>query len=251
MTKGTITPRMLESGCFMNIPKMHLWLKRILSVGFAAVFCVAGGLSQDFPPEFKGKIDSLIVTAYNDAAGEFPCKVDSSGRPRMMDWKDLEKCFNDADERIDWDGLSRRIAALRQERGLPREDVSSLVEAALTAHAIPYSRVFTFKKKDALLPLSNTVLKFLPAESFKDLPVFDKATGKQIGKFLGVFAYEKSGGLSAANSYRLFMFQYTDMTGDVQTPALGTRLLLDNYGVPWDEARPRGSFRLSSNQLRY
>jgi hypothetical protein len=119
----------------------------------------------------------------------------------------------------------------------------------MSAHAIPYNRVFKVKKKDALLPLSNTVLKFLPDGSLMDLPVFSKRLKEQIGTFAGAFTYERSGGLSAATTYRLSMFQYKDTKGDLQMPSLQNRLLLDSFGVPWEEASTQPGFRLTIDKL--
>jgi hypothetical protein len=239
-----------KADVFMNM-KLRMWLRQTLWAGIAIGLCVAGIPAQDLSSEFGAKIDSLIVNAYQTAVEEFPCKPGTGGNPRMIDWKDLEKCLNGADDRVDWNGLAGQIETLRQDQGVPREDVTGIVESALSAHAIPYDRVLTVKKKDALLPLSNTVLKFLPEESLKGLPVYDRRLKKQIGTFFSSFTYEKSGGLSAANNYKLSLFQYTDLKGDLQAPMLNNRLLLDSYGVPWADASSRPGFRLTSNRLGF
>jgi len=223
----------------------------IFCIAIVAGLCAANVSGQDYSYEFEAKIDSLIVSAYQIATQEFPCKPDTGGKPRMIKWQDLEECLNDADDRVDWDTLTRQIEDLRLEEGLLREDVSPIVESALSAHVIPYSQVLTVKKKDALLPLSNTVLKFLPEDSLKGLSVFDKNLKKQIGTFFSGFTYEKSGGLSASNTYKLSLFQYTDLTGDLQAPTLNNRLLLDSFGVPWEDASSRPGFRLTSNRLGF
>ena len=217
-------------------------------VCFVSGFCAVDSPCQYITTEAEAKIDSLIVEAYQSAEEEFPCKVKASGNPRMIRWKDIEDCLNDAEERVDWENLYRQIETLRVDGGFLQPDILEAVESALSAHAVPYTRVFEVNKKEALLPLSNTVLKFLPSDSLIDLPVFDKRTKKQIGTFSGVFTYEKSGGLSAANSYKLAFFQYTDMKGDLQTPTV-RNLLLDSYGVPWEDASSMPGFRLTSNKL--
>ena len=235
----------------MDIPKLKRWLKLALSASILAALCAANVLSQDYSPEFRVTIDSLIVSAYQTAAEEFPCKPDAGGNPRMISWKDLEQCLNDADDRVNWDGLSTQIEALRLNEGLLRQDVTPVVESAFSEHVIPYNQVLIVKKKDALLPLSNTVLKFLPPEALKGLPVFDKKLKKQIGTFFSSFTFERSGGLSAANTYKLSMFQYTDLTGDLQTPIVSGGLLLDLFGVPWEDASTRPGFRLTTNKLGF
>jgi hypothetical protein len=232
----------------MNISKIKARLLFTACICFISVSFVVDSPCQNITAEAEAKIDSLIVAAYQSAVEEFPCKVDASGNPRMIHWQDIEKCLNDAEERVDWANLHKQIETLRVDGGFLQWDMLDAVESALSAHAIPYTRVFKVNKKEALLPLSNTVLKFLPPDSLMDLPVFDKRTKKQIGTFSGAFTYEKSGGLSAANSYKLAFFQYTDMKGDLQTPAVRD-LLLDSYGVPWDEASSQPGFRLTSNKL--
>lgn len=206
---------------------------------------------RDLSGEFEAKIDSLIAAAYRTASGEFPCKPGTRGNPKMIKWQDLDKCLKKAEDRVDWETLSGQIEALRIDEGLLREDLSPIVESALSAHVIPYSQVITVKKKNVLLPLTNSVLKYLPEDSLKGLPVFDKKLKKQIGTFFSSFTYEKRGGLSAANNYKLSYFQYNDLEGDLQAPTLNNSLLLDSFGVPWEDASSRPGFRLTSDRLGF
>ena len=233
----------------MNILNLKTRFKLTAGVCLMAGCCIAPCFSQELTPVFKTRIDTLIVSAYRTAAEEFPCKPKTDGKPRMIRWQDVEKCLNDAEERIDWEDLTRQIEALRDEGGFSRVDVYEAVESSMSAHAITYDRVFSVKKKDALLPLSNTVLKFLPEDSLIDLPVYSKRLKAKIGTFAGGFTYERSGGLSGSTTYRLSMFQYKDLRGDMQTPAIGNRLLLDSFVVPWEAASSRPGFRLTVYRL--
>jgi len=233
----------------MMIQKIKTWPKFAAWFCFISCFCVPDSPCQYVTAEAEAKIDSLIVTAYQSAVEEFPCKVKTDGNPRMIRWQDIEECFNDAEDRVDWENLTQQIETLRTDGGFLKADIFEAIESALSAHVISYTRVFKVNKKEALLPLSNTVLKFLPHDSLMDLPVFDKRMKKQVGTFSGVFTYERSGGLSVANSYKLAVFQYTDMKGDIQTPSMNNRLLLDSYGVPWEDASSLPGFRLTSNKL--
>jgi len=232
----------------MNILKIRAWFKLAIGISLVFGFCGADGQCQVVSHEFEAKIDSLIVAAYQAATEDFPCKMKAKGNPRMIRWQDVDACLNEADDRVDWEGLSLQIETLRQDENLLRADVSDVVESALAAHAIPYNRVISVDKNDALLPLSNSVLKFLPDGSLMGAPVFDKRTKEQVGTFAGVFIYEKSGGLSAANTYKLSIFQYTNLRGEIQVPA-GDRLLLDSYGVPWKDAVDQPGFRLTPNRI--
>lgn len=207
------------------------------------------GAGQDLNSVYKTKIDTWILSAYRTATEKFPCKMDTGGKPKMIRWQDVEKCMNEAEERIDWQTLTQKIEDLRQEGGFSRAEFYEAVQSSMSEHAIPYNRVFKVKKKDVLLPLSNTVLKFLPDGSLMDLPVFSKRLKEQIGTFAGAFTYERSGGLSAATTYRLSMFQYKDTKGDLQMPSLQNRLLLDSFGVPWEEASTQPGFRLTIDKL--
>jgi hypothetical protein len=239
------------NGFFMNIPKFRSWTRSMCLAAFCAALMAGDVCGRDLSGEFEAKIDSLIVAAYRTASGEFPCKPGTGGSPKMIQWQDLDKCLKKAEDRVDWEALSGQIEALRIDAGLLREDLSPIVESALSAHVIPYSQVITVKKKNVLLPLTNSVLKYLPEDSLKGLPVFDKKLKKQIGTFFSSFTYEKRGGLSAANNYKLSYFQYNDLEGDLQAPTLNNSLLLDSFGVPWEDASSRPGFRLTSDRLGF
>lgn len=233
----------------MNILNIKARFRLVLGACLTAIFYAVPSPCQELTSVFKTRIDTLIVSAYRTAAKEFPCKPKTGGKPRMIRWQDVEKCLNDAADRIDWEDLTRQIEALREEGGFSRLEVYDAVEDSMSTHAMTYDRVFTMKKKDALLPLSNTVLKFLPDDSLIDLPVYSKRLKEKIGTFAGSFTYERSGGLSAANTYRLAMFQYKDLRGDLQTPTISNRLLLDSFGVPWEDASTQPGFRLTVDKL--
>jgi hypothetical protein len=215
----------------------------VLVAGFAVL-----GYSQDSFDDLPAKVDALISDAYRSAAAEFPCKLKTRGKPKMLRWQDVDKCLNNANDRVDWDGLSQKLQVIRDRDRFQRIDISSAVEASLSAHAIPFDKIFVVKEIEALLPLSNSLLKFLPADSLLNLPVFNKS-GERVGTFSGVYTYERMGGLAAANSYRMSFFQYTDLNGKMQTPASGGRLLLDSYGIPWKGAISQPGFRLPSDRL--
>jgi hypothetical protein len=166
----------------------------------------------------------------------------------MIRWQDVEDCLNGAEANVDWESLSRQLQKMRQDGGFSKTDVSPVVESALTAHAMQYDKVFSVKEKESLLPLSNTLLKFLPADSLQDLPVYAKS-GERIGTFAGVYSFEKTGGLNAANYYRMSMFQYLDLRGSIQSPAIAGRLMLDSFGVPWKDAATQPGFRLTADKL--
>ena len=212
------------------------------------ILCLAQrGVSQEIPNNVREKIDAAIEGAYQAAAGEFPCKLKARGKPGMLHWELVDRCLNDASARVDWDSLARGLENLRRNGpGVAQVGFSAAVEASLTAHAVPYEKVFSVKDDGALLPLTNSLLKFLSPDGLQNVPVYDKS-GAKVGNFAGVYSYERTGGLATANTYRLSLFQYTDPNGSVQSAS--DRLLLDSFGVPWKQAAGSGAFRLTSEKL--
>ena len=97
----------------------------------------------------------------------------------------------------------------------------------------------------AHLPLSSSLLKFLPEGSLQDLPVIDKS-GAKIGTFSGTYVFEKMGNISGSKS-PLVQFQYTDLKGNIHGSP--ERLLLDSFGVPWKQAMSQPGFRMPSTKI--
>jgi len=204
---------------------------------------------QNNRDELKKKVDAVVIQAYKEAAAKFPCKLKTSGKAKMGRWKDVENCVNPAHDLVDWDGHAEALKKIREEERVSRDDLATAVEASLTENAFLFDSVFIVNEKDvglALLPLSNSLLKFLPEDSLAELTVYEKK-GELLGVFVGPYSFERSGGLEILTGYYIVSFQYTDFRGNVQTP--GERFLLDSYGVPWRDARPQLGFRLPSNKL--
>ena len=218
------------------------------------IFSMSIGLTlpafgQNNRDELKKKVDAVIIQAYKEAAVKFPCKLKTSGKAKMGRWKDVENCVNPAHDFVDWDGHAETLKKIREEERVSRDDLVAAVEASLTEYALLFHSIFIVNEKDVglgLLPLSNSLLKFLPDDSLTGLTVYDKK-GELLGVFTGVYSFERSGGLEILTGYYIVSFQYTDLRGNVQTP--GERFLLDSYGVPWRDARLQLGFRLPSNKL--
>ena len=199
--------------------------------------------------DLANKIDAIIASAYATVSEEFPCQVKARGKPKILRWEELDRCLNRAVDRVDWDAVLKGIQNLRAaENGRSDDEVWAAVDASLSARALVFEKVITAKaSEDVLLPLTNSLLKFLPADSLQNLPVYDRA-GTQVGTFLGIYSFERTGGLASANTYRLSLFQYSDRNGNVQ--GVGEKLLLDSYGVPWKEAKSQSGFRLPADKLK-
>jgi hypothetical protein len=206
----------------------------------------ASSYSQSTSDDLRAEIDGLISDAYRSAAVKFPCKLKTRGKAKMLRWENVDKCLNNANDRIDWDKLSEKLQAIREKNRFPMINVNSAIEFSLSEHAIPFEKAFRVREIEALLPLTNSMLKYLPSDSLMNLPVYDKS-GERVGYFSGVYSYERSGGLAMANSFRMSLFQYTDLSGEIQTPS--DKLLMDSYGVPWKGALKQAGFRLPSDKL--
>ncbi len=206
--------------------------------------CAGQGLAADL----NEKVDAIADFAYQSASSGFPCKIKSSGKPKMLRRDDVDRCLNAAHDRVDWEDVSRRLQSLRQDGRTSWIDLAAAFDSSLARRAISYDKVLKVKDMKALLPLSNSVLKYLPDNSLMDLPVFTRK-GEQVGVFAGVYTYDRTGELAAANNYKLSVFQYTDADGNIQIPPSANRLLLDRFGVPWKDAAAQPGFRLTSARL--
>jgi len=225
---------------------MSATLKSLIVSSFLVAGFVIPGFGQNSSANLKTKVDAVIATAYQEAAAKFPCKARPSGKAKILRWQDVEKCVNYAHDRVDWESLSSQLQKIRDDGGLDRDRMMEMIESSLSAQAITFNKVFVIKNEKALLPLSNSLLKFLPPNSLMNLPVYgdDK---ELLGSFSGVYAFERSGGLASANSYRMLNFQYKDLQGNLQAP--GEKFLIDLYGVPWKDAQSQPGFRLPSDKL--
>ena len=195
--------------------------------------------------EVKSRIDAVISKAYESASVRFPCNLSTSGKAKILEWQSIGKCLNRANDRVDWANISRQLQEIKRDSGFGAADISSLVESSLSDHALAYGKIFTVKNWKALLPLSSSILKFLPEGSLQDLPVFSNS-GERIGIFSGPYSFEKDGELSGrTEQHRLF--QYADSKGELHGPP--DMLLLDSFAVPWKDAASQPGFRLPADKI--
>jgi len=232
---------------------MRIITGALLRSAFLGVFAFLSTLprhlpAQQPPPEARAAIDSWVADAYRSAAARFPCKVKAGGKAKMLQWQAVDRCLNEAAGLIDAAALAKNLAALRDR--FPRSAAGTLlawIDESFERQALPFDRVFSVKNEKALLTLTNSLLRFLPSESLMDLPVTDRS-GTRIGLFGGTYSFERAGGLAAANSFRLALFQYRDPSGEMRTAP--DKLLLDSFGVPWKDARNQRGFRLTAEILK-
>ena len=195
--------------------------------------------------EVKSKIDAVISKAYESASARFPCRLGTSGKAKILEWQSIGKCLDVANDRVDWADISKQLQEIKRDSGFGPAEISSLVESSLSAHALPYGKIFIVKNWKALLPLSSSLLKFLPEGSLQDLPVFSNS-GERIGTFSGLYSFEKAGELSGKmEQHRLF--QYADSKGELHGSP--DKLLLDSFAVSWKDAALQPGFCLPSDKI--
>jgi hypothetical protein len=214
---------------------------QLLALAGVLIAALANGRTPS--SDLKAKIDTMVSAAYKAASVKFPCTLKTQGTAKILSWQTVSKCLNAANDRVQWEDLSLQIQEIRKERRYQDAEIYSALESSLSAHAIPYSEVFQVKDAEALLPLSSSLLKFLPADSLQDLPVYD-GEGARIGTFAGIFVVEKVGDYSG-RTLKHARFQYTDPSGGMHTPS--EQLLMDSYAIRWKEAKPQPGFRLPSD----
>jgi hypothetical protein len=217
----------------------------LLKISFLILICfVSTALCQSSPNDLKSKIDAMVLSSYQTASAQFPCKLGTNGK--MLKWQKIEECLNEANDRVDWESVTGQLKNLIRDYHAQESELLVLLEKSVVEHALPYDKVFIVKKQKAFLPLSNSLLKFLPENSFSGITVFD-SRGKKIGTFSSVYYFEKIGSISG-NITRLPLFQYTDFQKSVQSSP--DRLLTDSFGVLWIDAATQPGFRLSIEKIK-
>lgn len=202
--------------------------------------CLSGTATAQIPKDVETGIDALVAQAYQVASAKLPCKVSTHSGSHMMDWKKIDKCMEQARLRIDWDELSSQLQALRKPN-VSGGDFAAAVEQSFVRQAIPYNKLFRTGDKNALLPLTNSILKYAVQDTLIDKQVLPLKGKQAIGVLSGIFLYERTGAIATGGNYRLAMFQYTDPQGKMQTPS--DKLLLDSFGVAWSEIESKPGFR--------
>jgi hypothetical protein len=217
-----------------------------LCIAFLLWLCLSPGAAGQISKEVVEKIDATVASAYQIAAAKLPCKVSAALKTHVMDWKEVDKCMEQARQRIDWDQFSARLKELRPAN-VSEGDFAAAAENSLTRQALPYNKVFRVKNAAAFLPLTNSILKYVPRNSLADQPVFIPGGKQSIGIFAGVFFFERASALASGATYRLALFQYVDSQGMMQTPS--DKLLLDSYCISWAKIESQPGFRFPVEML--
>lgn len=139
---------------------------------------------------------------------KLPRRIKTRGEPKMMRWEDVDKVLNEAAKRLGDQPCKLRFRDL----------------------------FYVKEKEEVWFPLTNSVVRLVPDESLAGLPVSTRE-GVELGPYVGKVRYERAGNLYAVRSYSLYYFQYRG--SDERIHAVGERLLLDEFGVPWSQLQDR------------
>ncbi len=217
-----------------------------LLAAFLGILYAVPSPRQRTPRDVAERIERAVAPAFEAAITGFPCKIGTRGKPKMLQWEEVDECLNSkVAAKVDWQALSEQLRQLRDStRDISALEFSAAVETVLGKYTLPFEKMFVVKDEKTLLPLTNSVLKFLPPDSLQETPVYDKV-GTLMGTFAGVYIYESSG---SGAKYRLSLFQYLDRNGEFKP--VPEKLLLDSFGIPWKDARSHPGFRLSAEKLQ-
>lgn len=206
------------------------------------VVWLAAGNSSDVPTA-----ESVVKEAAQALRKGPPKKLKTRGKSRIIRWEDLDAALAKLPSQMDYESLDKRLRDLMsKDTGFaPNNEVlGDIIGRTLAQEEVRYADLFTQDDGD-LLPITNTVLKFLPEETWKDVPVYDKK-GQPLGRFMGKYPYEKSGGLLTTKTYRVYYFQYLDKENTSQTAAAPDYIERDAFCVRWADVKDRPALTLAT-----
>ncbi|MBI1747480.1 MAG: hypothetical protein HYR55_12940 [Acidobacteria bacterium] len=229
----------------IKISRRQIAIHRVALIALSVLACspASSGASDTKGAE---AIEMVAKEASEPLRQATPQKLKTRGKPKVVRWEDLDAALAKLPARVDYPALHSRLREmLSRDTGFsPKSEVlSDLIEKTLARQEIPYAALFALNDTD-LMPITNSVLKFLPDEAWKDIAVFNRK-GERIGNFVGKFAHEKSGGLAISKSYRIYYFQYRDKN-DVNQVATADYLERDEYCVEWADIKQRPAFTLAT-----
>lgn len=141
----------------------------------------------------------------------FPLKkIKARGPQHILRFEDIDRRLTDI---VTW--------MEQQQTALP--DPEAPKGAPVSAS---FAELFQPVRTDALFPLTNSVVRWVPESSLAGLTVFD-STGTPMGTFSNKYPFTRSG----ASSYTLWFFQYQSSDGHLRRT--GPDLLLDRFSVRW------------------
>jgi hypothetical protein len=139
-----------------------------------------------------------------------PRKIKARGPHHILRFEDIDRRLADVAARLE-----------QRQATLPDPEASKGTPVSAS-----FAELFLPSRTDALFPLTNSVIRYVPESSLAGLTVFD-STGTPMGSFSNKYPYARSG----AQSYTLWYFQYQASDGHLRRT--GPDLLLDRFSVRW------------------
>ncbi len=139
-----------------------------------------------------------------------PKKIKVRGPQHLLRFEDIDRRIAD-------------VAAWMEQRQTALPDPEAPKGTPAT---VSFAELFQPVRTDALFPLTNSVVRWVPESSLAGLTVFD-GTGTPMGSFSNKYPFTRSG----AQSYTLWFFQYQASDGHLRRT--GPDLLLDRFSVRW------------------
>jgi hypothetical protein len=139
-----------------------------------------------------------------------PKKIKAHGPQHILRFEDIDRRLADV---AAW--MEQRQAALPDPEAPKGTPVS-----------VSFAELFQPARTDALFPLTNSVVRWVPESSLAGLPVYD-STGTPMGSFSNKYPFTRSG----TQSYTLWFFQYQASDGHLRRT--GPDLLLERFSVRW------------------
>lgn len=139
-----------------------------------------------------------------------PKKIKARGPQHVLRFEDIDRRLADA---AGW--MEQRQTALPDPEASKGTPVS-----------VRFGELFQPARTDALFPLTNSVIRYVPESSLAGLTVFD-GTGTPMGSFSNKYPFTRSG----PQNYTLWFFQYQASDGHLRRT--GPDLLLDRFSVRW------------------
>ena len=162
-------------------------------------------LSFNFGPLLAAQCESLI----NEL--DLPVNAKTRGKPRIVRWELVDKTMDSLDK----------------------------FEGAPSGCELTFGQIFESDRKDLYLPLTNTLIRLAPEETFSGLKFYTKDAVEQ-GTYEHRVTFTRTGGLYARKSYEVYIFQYTSPSGRLMK--IGPQLLLDNFVFKWEDIKDKVAY---------
>ena len=145
---------------------------------------------------------------------DLPVKAKTRGNPKVVRWELVDKTMDSLDK----------------------------FPETLPGCQLTFDQVFKTDREDIYLPLTNTLIRLAPEGTFQGLKFYSR-DGVEQGTYDHRVIFEKTGGLHALRSYKIYIFQYTSPSGRLMK--VGPQLLLDNFMIRWEDLKDRIAYEFS------